>query len=147
MSFSKCFDYGVKYCCESWAHQQNLEEPEESLVFHQDPPPFITSQWATTTLCFKAISGVACIFFQTKDNFTQTSNCSQIKWSTFTFWFWSASQPTPTLRVYTCYTTGGLLHWRPLHSHCVCSGSVVVTAYDFESGRPGSSPEWGLIYY
>ena len=29
----------------------------------------------------------------------------------------------------------------------VCSGSVVVTAYDFESGRPGSSPEWGLIYY
>ena len=29
----------------------------------------------------------------------------------------------------------------------MCSGSVVVTAYDFESGRPGSSPEWGLIYY
>ena len=29
----------------------------------------------------------------------------------------------------------------------VCSGSVVVTAYDFESGRPGSNPEWGLIYY
>ena len=29
----------------------------------------------------------------------------------------------------------------------VCSGSLVVTAYDFESGRPGSSPEWGLIYY
>ena len=27
------------------------------------------------------------------------------------------------------------------------SGSVVVTAYDFESGRPGSSPEWGPIYY
>ena len=27
------------------------------------------------------------------------------------------------------------------------SGSVVVTAYDFESGRPGSNPEWGLIYY
>ena len=25
----------------------------------------------------------------------------------------------------------------------VCSGSVVVTAYDFESSRPGSSPEWG----
>ena len=25
----------------------------------------------------------------------------------------------------------------------VCSGSVVVTAYDFESGGPGSSPEWG----
>ena len=23
----------------------------------------------------------------------------------------------------------------------VCSGSVMVTAYDFESGRPGSSPE------
>ena len=29
----------------------------------------------------------------------------------------------------------------------VCSGSVVVTADDFESGRPGSNPEWGLIYY
>ena len=25
----------------------------------------------------------------------------------------------------------------------VCSGSVVVTAYEFESGRPGSNPEWG----
>ena len=25
----------------------------------------------------------------------------------------------------------------------VCSGSVVVTAYDSESGRPGSNPEWG----
>ena len=31
--------------------------------------------------------------------------------------------------------------------YIVCSGSVVVTAYDSESGRPGSSPEWGLIYY
>ena len=29
----------------------------------------------------------------------------------------------------------------------VRSGSVVVTAYDSESGRPGSKPEWGLIYY
>ena len=29
----------------------------------------------------------------------------------------------------------------------VCSGSVDVTAYDFESGRPGSNPEWRLIYY
>ena len=29
----------------------------------------------------------------------------------------------------------------------MCSGSVVVTAYDFESGRPGSNPEWGPIYY
>ena len=26
-------------------------------------------------------------------------------------------------------------------------GSVVVTAYDFESGRPGANPEWGLICY
>ena len=34
-------------------------------------------------------------------------------------------------------------------SNCyiVCSGSVVVTAYDFESGRPGSNPELGPIYY
>ena len=31
--------------------------------------------------------------------------------------------------------------------YSVCSGSVVVTAYDFESGCPGSNPEWGLIYY
>ena len=29
----------------------------------------------------------------------------------------------------------------------VCSGSVVVAAYDFESGNPGSNPEWGPIYY
>ena len=28
-----------------------------------------------------------------------------------------------------------------------CSGSVVVTAYDFESGNPGSNPEWGPICY
>ena len=36
----------------------------------------------------------------------------------------------------------------PLHI-CLylCSGSVVVTAYDSESGRPGSNPTWGLIYY
>ena len=29
----------------------------------------------------------------------------------------------------------------------VCSGSVVVTAYDFDSGRLGLNPEWGLIYF
>ena len=29
----------------------------------------------------------------------------------------------------------------------MCSVSVVVTAYDFESGNPGSNPEWGPIYY
>ena len=29
----------------------------------------------------------------------------------------------------------------------MCSGSVVVTAYDLESGRPGSNTEWGPIYY
>ena len=29
----------------------------------------------------------------------------------------------------------------------LCSGSVVVTAYDSESGHLGSNPEWGLIYY
>ena len=34
-----------------------------------------------------------------------------------------------------------------LCKYLVCSGSVVVTAYDSESGRPGSNPEWGLIYY
>ena len=29
----------------------------------------------------------------------------------------------------------------------MCSGSELVTAYDFESGHPGSNPEWELIYY
>ena len=29
----------------------------------------------------------------------------------------------------------------------MCSGSLVVTAYDSESGHPGSNPELGLIYY
>ena len=29
----------------------------------------------------------------------------------------------------------------------MCSGSVVVTTDDFESGGPISSPEWGLVYY
>ena len=29
----------------------------------------------------------------------------------------------------------------------VCSGSVVVTAYDSESGPLGLNPEWGLMYY
>ena len=32
-------------------------------------------------------------------------------------------------------------------STTMCSGSVVVTAYDFESSHPGSNPEWGPIYY
>ena len=31
--------------------------------------------------------------------------------------------------------------------YMVCSGSVVATAYDSESGRPGSNPEWGPMYY
>ena len=30
---------------------------------------------------------------------------------------------------------------------CAVVPSVVVTADDFESGLPGSNPEWGLIYY
>ena len=38
-------------------------------------------------------------------------------------------------------------HIQGTPSTLVCSGSVVVTAYDFESGRRGSNPEWGLIYY
>ena len=29
----------------------------------------------------------------------------------------------------------------------VCRGSVVVTAYDFESDRQGLNPELGAIYY
>ena len=27
----------------------------------------------------------------------------------------------------------------------MCSGSVVVIAYDSDSGRPSSNPEWGLF--
>ena len=41
-------------------------------------------------------------------------------------------------RVYKLATTA---IWR------MCIGSAVVTAYDFESGRPGSNPEWEPIYY
>ena len=37
-----------------------------------------------------------------------------------------------------------VMYWR---HDVVCSGSVVVIAYDSESGRPGSNPEWGTIYY
>ena len=33
------------------------------------------------------------------------------------------------------------------HMTSLCSGSVVVTAYDFESGHPCLNPEWGPIYY
>ena len=33
-----------------------------------------------------------------------------------------------------------------VNCYIVCSGSVVVTTYDFESGRPRSNPEWGPIY-
>ena len=34
--------------------------------------------------------------------------------------------------------------WFPKEvNNTVCSGSVVVTAYDSESGRPSSNPEWG----
>ena len=33
------------------------------------------------------------------------------------------------------------------HKIKLCSGSVVVTDYDFESDHPGSNPEWGPIYY
>ena len=37
--------------------------------------------------------------------------------------------------------------WKTVNDINVCSGSVVVTAYDSESGRPGSNPEWGLIHH
>ena len=29
----------------------------------------------------------------------------------------------------------------------MCSGTVVATTYDFESGHPGMSSEWGPIHY
>ena len=38
-------------------------------------------------------------------------------------------------------------HNLPHYMCALCSDSVVVTAYDSESGRPGSNPEWGAIYY
>ena len=41
----------------------------------------------------------------------------------------------------------GQSRYRGIQLCSVCSGSIVVTAYDVESGRPGSNPEWGLIYY
>ena len=34
-----------------------------------------------------------------------------------------------------------VIEWEQL-----CSGSVVVTAYDLESGRPVSNPEWAIYY-
>ena len=51
------------------------------------------------------------------------------------------------------HTITYIIHYIHIHSityhkyDYVCSGSVVVTARDCESGRPGSNPEWGLIYY
>ena len=35
--------------------------------------------------------------------------------------------------------------WITHGSGLLCSGSVVVAAYDFESARPGSNPECGSI--
>ena len=51
---------------------------------------------------------------------------------------------TCSQQAWVCFETPGIhasMGQNP--GHCVCSGSVVVTAYDFESGRPGSNPEWG----
>ena len=45
------------------------------------------------------------------------------------------------------FRSPGFRFYSEEHWQLVCSGSVVVTAYDSESGRPGSNPEWGLIYY
>ena len=42
----------------------------------------------------------------------------------------------------------GLGNWNITYTIWQCSVIVlVVTAYDFESGCPGSNPEWGAIYY
>ena len=80
------------------------------MVFHQDPPPFITSQWTASTLCFKAISRVASIFFQTKNiTLLKQAIALKLKWSSFAFRFWSASQPQPTFRVSTRHTQGLVL--------------------------------------
>ena len=40
-----------------------------------------------------------------------------------------------------------ILEDRNFYIKFVCSGSVVVTAYGIESGRPGLNPWWGPIYY
>ena len=42
---------------------------------------------------------------------------------------------------------GRLARHNAINDIIQCSGSVVATAYDFESGRPDSNPEWGIIYY
>ena len=49
--------------------------------------------------------------------------------------------------IYFCLTTSFVSSFQfnfhfQIH---VCSGSVVVAAYDFESGRPGSNPEWQWV--
>ena len=51
------------------------------------------------------------------------------------------------MAIYTIIDKRGNEFLESVGEDVVCSGSVVVTAYDFESGRPGSNPEWGLIYY
>ena len=56
-------------------------------------------------------------------------------------WYWS--RPNAQIKVGYCHP----IHRRQGRHFKVCSGSVVVTAYDSESGRPGSNPEWGLICY
>ena len=52
-------------------------------------------------------------------------------------------------RLYTCMDIANhsVTRWWVPRYYLVCSGSVVVTVYDFESGRPGSNPERGLIFY
>ena len=55
---------------------------------------------------------------------------------------------------FICYFVHGKPRFSPILKYVktmmitaeVC-GSVVVTVFDSESGRPGSNPEWGLIYY
>ena len=54
-------------------------------------------------------------------------------------WYWS--RPNAQIKVGYCHP----IHRRQGRHFKVCSGSVVVTAYDSESGRPGSNPEWGLM--
>ena len=65
--------------------------------------------------------------------------------------FTLSGHPGPNKGLVGCYRGYPLCQRSCLVGMCltraVCSGSIVVTAYDFEFGRPGSSPEWGSIYY
>ena len=74
MSFSKCFESQNHALLQILSASMKPQRTRGVFGLPSRPSSIHQLQWATLTLCFKAISGVACIFFQTKDNFTQTSH-------------------------------------------------------------------------